>query len=54
MDSMTLGGASAAVEQTAVSGAAPATPATPNEILLKDYRPRSIYKIPKTDIKSIP
>lgn len=24
---------------------------TPDKILLKDYRPRSIYKIPKTDIK---
>ena len=29
---------------------APDTPDTPDKILLKDYRPNSIYKIPKTEI----
>jgi predicted TIM-barrel fold metal-dependent hydrolase len=28
-----------------------APPATPDKLLLKDYRPRSIYRIPRTDIR---
>ncbi len=45
---LTLGGVSAGAEQTGAPGAAPAAL---SQILLKDYRPRSIYKIPKTDIQ---
>lgn len=43
---MTLGPGS---PQTPVPAAG--TPETPDKILLKDYRPKSIYRIPKTDIK---
>ncbi|HSB15040.1 MAG TPA: hypothetical protein VLE22_11315, partial [Bryobacteraceae bacterium] len=43
-----LRGASAGVRQAPAPGAAQATP---DELLLKDYRPKPIFRIPKTDIK---
>lgn len=55
---MTLSGAAFAVHGGSADGQ-PAPPSSssgalqvsPEQILLKDYRPKSIYKIPKTDIK---
>ena len=54
---MTLSGAVAALRTTIVRGQEPQTQAagesavTPDKLLLKDYRPKSIYKIPVSDIK---
>lgn len=45
---LALRGATASAEEQTQSPAE--AHATPNEILLKDYRPKSIYKIPKTEI----
>ena len=41
----------AAQTQAPVPNSSGAAQDTPDKILLKDYRPRSIYKIPKADIK---
>ena len=52
---MTLSGAAFALRGTSAGARqAPAPGAsqpTPDELLLKDYRPQPIFKIPKTDIK---
>ena len=42
---------SAQTQQAARPSPSEAAEGTPEKILLKDYRPQSIYKIPKTDIK---
>jgi hypothetical protein len=52
---MTLSGAAAALTRTIARGQAPQasgdSPATPDRILLKDYRPKSIYRTPVSDIR---
>lgn len=50
---MMLSGAAATLGPAPAQTPAPAAgaPATPDKILLQDYRPRSIYKIPKSDLK---
>jgi hypothetical protein len=50
---MMLSGAAATLGPASSQAPAPAAgaPVTPDKLLLKDYRPKSIYKIPKTDIK---
>lgn len=40
-----------AAAQTHAPNSSGAAHDTPDKILLKDYRPRSIYEVPKTDIK---
>lgn len=37
--------------QAAAAGAADAGQDTPDKFLLKDYRPKSIYRVPATEIK---
>ena len=50
---MMLSGAAMTLRPGSPQAPVPAagTPETPDKILLKDYRPKSIYRIPKTDIK---
>jgi predicted TIM-barrel fold metal-dependent hydrolase len=51
---MTLSGAAAALRPGLAAAQAPqpaASDVTPDKLLLKDYRPKSIYKIPVSDIK---
>ena len=50
---MMLSGAAMTLRPGSPQAPVPAagTPETPDKILLKDYRPKSIYRIPKTDIQ---
>ena len=47
---MMLPGAGFFLRPGSAQTSADAAPDTPDKILLKDYRPNSIYKIPKTEI----